>query len=106
MIARRADNAPASRSSADCMLGSKSSAESKRRGSTPKRGKSQSIFLHRVALVFKQHHDHRNAQQHLRDRAENVAHAANHFHPGIAGLNGSHQYCPQRQRNRQQFEGG
>ncbi len=69
------------------------------------RGESESIFLHGVALVFKQHHHHRDAQQHLRDRAENVTDAAKHFHPGIAGLNGAHQHRPQRQGKRQQLEG-
>ena len=104
MIARLADNAPAKRSSEDCMLGSKSSAESSRRGINSQSRESESIFLNRVALVLKQHHYHGDAQQHLRNGAEHVADAAKHFRHGIVRLERTLQDCPQRQRNRQQSE--
>ena len=58
------------RSSTACMLGTRSSANNSRRGSTPKVESASVIFLHRIALVLKQHHHHRDAQQHLRHRAE------------------------------------
>ena len=39
-------------------------AESKRRGSMPSVGKGERIFLNGVALVFKQHHNHRDGAEH------------------------------------------
>ena len=61
----------------------------------------QGIFLHRAALVFRQHHHHRDAQRQLRDRAQHVG----QLQIGIAELPEQHQYRPQRQRHGQQREG-
>ena len=66
---------------------------------------SQGIFLHGVALVFKQHHHHGNAQQHLGHRAKQTAGVAKHFRPGILQLPHAHQHGPQRQRNGEHLEG-
>ncbi len=64
-------------------------------------GECQSIFLDRIALVFRQHHHHRDAQRQLRDRAQQVE----QLHVGIAELPEQHQHRPQRQRHGQQGEG-
>src|SRR5216683_4185824 len=36
----------------------------------PEGGKSESALLHRIALHLKQHHDHGDAEQHLRRRSK------------------------------------
>ena len=64
-------------------------------------GERQRIFLHRAALVFRQHHHHRDAQRQLRDRAQHVG----QLQIGIAELPEQHQHRPQCQRHRQQGEG-
>ena len=43
-------------------------AESNCRGIDSQGRKCEGVFLHRVALIFKQHHYHRDRQQHLRNR--------------------------------------
>ena len=58
------------------MLGTRSSADSKPARIDAQGGKRKRIFLHRIALVLKQHHHHGDAEQHLRQRAEHV--------PGVA----------------------
>ena len=64
-------------------------------------GKRQRIFLHRAALVFRQHHYHRDAQRQLRNRAQHVG----ELQVRIAELSKQHQHRPQREGHRQQGEG-
>ena len=61
----------------------------------------QGIFLDGAALIFRQHHHHRDAQRQLRDRAQQVG----ELQVGIAELPEQHQHRPQRQRHGQQCEG-
>ena len=61
-------------------------------------GERERIFLHGVALVFKQHHDHGNAEQHLRQRAEHVPGVSENFGVGRDELSDSHQAAPERKR--------
>ena len=65
------------------------------------RGKRQRIFLHRAALIFRQHHHHRDAQRQLRNRAQHVR----ELQVRIAELSEQHQHRPQRQCHRQQGKG-
>ena len=64
--ARREGKGATNLSTKVCNLGTRSDAESNRRGSPPRVENSQRVFLHRIALVFKQHHHHGDGQQHLR----------------------------------------
>src|SRR5258708_29671982 len=53
------------------------------------------MLLDRIALIFKQHHDHRDAQKHLRNRAEKIS-----SETGLK-LSRDHQHSPERQRKRE-----
>src|SRR5438309_7248386 len=62
-------------------------------------GKGQRILLDRVSFILKQHHDHGDAEKHLRDWAEKIA--AEHLQDWRFELPQQHQYGPQCQRKRQ-----
>ena len=75
------------------------------RGIDSESGERQGIFLYCIALVLEQHHDHRDAQQHLRNRTKQVAGVAKNFKIGAAKVGNNHQHSPQCHRRRQQLEG-
>ena len=64
----------------------------------PQRRKRQRVFLHRIAFVFKQHHHHRDGQQHLRDRPQEASQLPNQIEKRLPELARAHQRRPQRQR--------
>ena len=48
--------------------------------------KCQRILLHRIALVLEQHHHHRDAQQHLRNRAQEMSCNSEHGQERSCGV--------------------
>src|SRR6185369_5350688 len=70
-----------------------------------KRGERQSIFLHSISFVLEHHHDHGDAEKHLRDWAKRkVLRVTEQLNEGIAELSEAHQHSPQCKSHCEQLE--
>ena len=96
MTALRVGSGLISRSSTACHAGDQVFGGQKPSRIDAEGGERQRIFLHGVALVFKQHHHHGDAQQHLRQRAEHVPGVSENLGVRTDELSDRHQAAPER----------